>query len=150
MRVFFDSNVLISAFIAHGASCEVFEYCLASQRVFITPFVLEEVEEALTRKIRLSPARVRDIINYLGGALELIEAGPLGESVCRDPDDDFILSGAIAAAADCLITGDGDLLILGDYKGIRIMKPGDFWRFERSSARDSSGGFPPAHSKNKL
>ena len=122
-RVFFDSNVLISAFIAHGSSCEVFEYCLASHRVYITPFVIEEIEEALTSKIRLSPARIMDIIAFLRSNLELIEAGHLGENVCGDPDDDFILPGALAAAADCLITGDGDPLVLGDYKGIRIMKP---------------------------
>ena len=133
MRVFFDSNVIISAFIAHGSSSEVFEYCLASCRIFTTPFVLEEVEKTLASKIRLSSARVRDIVVFLQANLELIEAGSLDASVCRDPDDDFILSGAFAARADCLITGDDDLLVLGVYKGMRIIRPGDFWRFERSS-----------------
>ena len=132
MRVFFDTNVLISAFIAHGASSEVFEYCLTSCRVFISPFILEEIKGVLSSKIRLSPARIEDIIRFLRSNLEQVEAGPLGEPVCRDADDDFVLSGSLSAAADCLITGDDDLLVLNTYKDIRILKPGDFWRFEKS------------------
>jgi putative PIN family toxin of toxin-antitoxin system len=130
--VFFDTNVLISAFIAHGTSSEVFEYCLASCQVFTTLFVLEEIKSVLSSKIHLSPARIEEISGFLRGNLKLIKAGPLDEAVCRDPDDDFILSGALSAGADCLITGDEDLLVLGDYSGIRIIRPGDFWRLEKS------------------
>lgn len=132
MKIFIDTNVLISAFISHGASSEVFEYCLSSHQVFATPFVLDETRRVLSSKFRLSPALVEEISGFLSSNLELAEADALGERVCSDPDDDFILSGAQAAAADCLITGDEDLLVLEEYRGIRILKPSDFWRFEKS------------------
>jgi predicted nucleic acid-binding protein len=46
--------------------------------------------------------------------------------VCRDPDDDQILSCALSAEADYLITGDMDLLELKEFHGIRILTPGAF------------------------
>lgn len=41
--------------------------------------------------------------------------------LCRDPKDDFLLSLALDAEADYLITGDKDLLILGGFKNTRIV-----------------------------
>ncbi len=131
MKVFFDINVLISVFIAHGTSSEVFEYCLSSHQIFITHFVMDEMKKVLSTKLRLSPRLVEEICGFLSGNLELIEAGALDELVCSDPHDDFVLAGAIAAGADCLITGDENLLALKEYRGLRILKPSDFWRFEK-------------------
>ena len=45
---------------------------------------------------------------------------------CRDPDDDKILETALMGEADCLITGDRDLLEMSPYCGIRIVAPRDF------------------------
>jgi putative PIN family toxin of toxin-antitoxin system len=50
----------------------------------------------------------------------LVEAPPLAVPVCRDPDDDQVLAVAQAANADSIITGDHDLLTLGDFQGIPI------------------------------
>ncbi|MBC7229808.1 MAG: putative toxin-antitoxin system toxin component, PIN family [Actinobacteria bacterium] len=131
MRVFFDTNVLISAFIAHGTSSEVFEHCLSSCQVYTSPFILDELKDVLSSKLHLSVSRIKEISEFLMNNLELVEAGSLEEKVCRDHDDDFVLAGALAAAADCLITGDEDLLVIKEYKGIRIIRPIDFWRFEK-------------------
>jgi putative PIN family toxin of toxin-antitoxin system len=48
------------------------------------------------------------------------------EGICRDPDDDAILTCALGAGADYLVTGDLDLLQLKIFKGIRIVTPRDF------------------------
>ncbi len=132
MRVFFDTNVLVSAFIAHGTSSEVFEHCLSSCQVYTSPFILDELKDVLSSRLRLSVSRIKEISEFLMNNLELVEAGGLEEKVCRDPDDDFVLAGALAATADCLITGDEDLLVIKEYKGTRIIRPSDFWRFEKA------------------
>jgi predicted nucleic acid-binding protein len=45
---------------------------------------------------------------------------------CRDPDDDLIVATAVVAMADRLVTGDNDLLILGEHHGVRIVTPRQF------------------------
>lgn len=41
--------------------------------------------------------------------------------ICRDPSDDKFLDAARAGGADCLISGDGDLLDLREFEGIPIV-----------------------------
>jgi predicted nucleic acid-binding protein len=45
---------------------------------------------------------------------------------CRDPSDDMFLECAARANADLLIAGDKDLLVLGSYKGTRILTPAQY------------------------
>ena len=45
---------------------------------------------------------------------------------CRDPDDDKLLETALMSEADCLITGDRDLLEMSSFHDIPILTPGGF------------------------
>lgn len=45
---------------------------------------------------------------------------------CRDGKDNFLLSLAVDAKADLLVTGDSDLLILKKIKDTKIVKWDDF------------------------
>jgi len=40
-----------------------------------------------------------------------------------DPDDDKYLAAALEGRATLVVTGDPDLLALGEYEGIRIVSP---------------------------
>jgi predicted nucleic acid-binding protein len=55
-------------------------------------------------------------------------------SDCRDAKDNKYLELALAAGASAIITGDGDLLALDPWRGIRIVTPADYTRrFEPGS-----------------
>jgi hypothetical protein len=41
-------------------------------------------------------------------------------------DDNRVLEAAVEGAADCIVSGDADLLDLGSFQGIPIMAPGEF------------------------
>ena len=42
---------------------------------------------------------------------------------CRAPDDDMLLETALIGDADCLVTGDRDLLEMTPFQGIPILTP---------------------------
>lgn len=42
---------------------------------------------------------------------------------CRNPDDDRILETAVLGAADVIVTGDQDILVMGKVHDIPILTP---------------------------
>jgi uncharacterized protein len=52
---------------------------------------------------------------------------------CRDPEDDKFLETAINGEADCIVSGDADLLVLDPFEGVRILTPRQFLETVRSA-----------------
>jgi putative PIN family toxin of toxin-antitoxin system len=131
VKVLLDTNVLIAAFIAHGACHEILEHCIHHHELTTSTALLEEFRGVMREKFRFTPAEVREAMQLLRGQMKLIDPPPLEATVCRDPDDDRVLAAALAGAVSCIVTGDKDLLILEEYRGIRIVAPDGFWRLEQ-------------------
>lgn len=131
MKIFFDTNVLIAAFIVRGTCSELFNHCLVEHKIYISQWVLDELYEKLVKKFRFPKAKVDQIINFIRKNAEMLTYTPLSTPVCRDPDDDQVLASAVSGNVDCLISGDEDLLVLKNFQGLPIIRPGDFWRFEK-------------------
>ena len=47
---------------------------------------------------------------------------------CRDPEDDKLLETALLGRSDCLVSGDGDLLVMSPFQDIPILTPADALR----------------------
>lgn len=47
-------------------------------------------------------------------------------SACRDPKDDKFLELAVGGGAECIVSGDADLLALGPFRGIPMLTPQGF------------------------
>ena len=45
---------------------------------------------------------------------------------CRDPKDNKFLEAALAGEADCIVSGDADLLDMGSFEEIPILRPAEF------------------------
>ena len=58
--------------------------------------------------------------------VELILTDSFSTKECRDPKDNQYLELAVNGQAECLITGDQDLLILNPFRGISILS---IWEF---------------------
>ena len=52
----------------------------------------------------------------------------------NDPDDRWIVAAALAGSADMLVTGDKDLIAVGDAAGFPIVTPREFWESLRTPA----------------
>jgi predicted nucleic acid-binding protein len=57
---------------------------------------------------------------------EAVDAPPLTESVCTDPDDDKFLACAITSRTLVITTGDKALLRTSGYAGIEVLTPRAF------------------------
>jgi predicted nucleic acid-binding protein len=62
--------------------------------------------------------------------MTVVQPAAVPPEACRDPDDTPVLGTAVAGECQCIITGDDDLLTLGRFRGIDIIPPRDFWRYE--------------------
>lgn len=131
MRVFFDTNVLFSAFATEGVCFKLLHRCMGSHTVCISPYVMKELKNKLHQKIGQPPEEFVHIEELLNRKCLIIRDVNTGTKISRDPKDDPILEAAVEAEADCILTGDKDLLVLGNYQNIPILQPSLFERFEK-------------------
>ncbi|HRD78553.1 MAG TPA: putative toxin-antitoxin system toxin component, PIN family [Hyphomicrobiaceae bacterium] len=128
-RIVFDTNNLISAAISPlGKPFAAVRWIVERGRPVTSKPLLDEVTRRLRRprivRVISEPHATELLRDFLAVAL-LVEPAPLPPT-CRDPDDDVVLATALAAGADCIVTGDEDLLVLDPFRGIRILTPAAF------------------------
>lgn len=127
MRIGADSNVVVSAFLWGGTPNAIL-YAARAQRItlYTSAPLIAELEDVLSRAklaqrfaaIHSTPAALLD--RYLALA-RFVTPAILANPIARDPDDDQVIATAITARADLIVSGDRDLLDLGDFQNIRII-----------------------------
>ena len=132
MRAVVDTGVLVSALIRpRGAIGDVLR-ALRDGRfipIYSTAMVVEIVD-VLGRpkfqvKYHIQPDDITVLINLLRLRGDLVV--PEREiTACRDPKDNKFLETALAGAADTIVTGDDDLLVLDPFEEIDILRPTEF------------------------
>lgn len=135
MRVLLDTNVLVAAFVSHGQCHELLEHCVRNHRLVSSRQILDELRRALAGKLGYPEMVVEEALELIEEAARLVAPDPLPEQISEDPDDDWILAAAVAGDCACLVTGDGDLLVLEEFRGIQILPPSEFWSFEADRRR---------------
>lgn len=124
-----DASVLVSAFLFPG-SVPGRVLKLAGQGAFalhVSPLLLDETRYALL-STRLRSLYGHDEESVTAWCADLRAMGrvfdgqlPEIEPACRDPNDDHVLATAVAVNADAIVTGDKDLLALGQFRAVRIV-----------------------------
>ena len=129
MKVVVDSSVLIAAHVARAGVCaEVYEELLQHHEIFLSRYILDEVERNLRRKFLLPDELVERAVTGMTRAAPLVDPVALPDDDCRDSDDLPVLGTAVAAEAELLVTVDKDLLDLRSYRGVDVVRPGEFFR----------------------
>ncbi|OGI43335.1 MAG: putative toxin-antitoxin system toxin component, PIN family [Candidatus Muproteobacteria bacterium RBG_16_64_11] len=131
MRVVLDTNVLLSGFMYPGSAPGkvVRAWREARLELVLTVEQLTEIGRVLNypkiRKIlKWDRATIEGFLRQLYLRSELVDIVDIAVSVPSDPDDNFILAALIAGQAECLVTGDADLLALRDR--YPILTPAEF------------------------
>jgi len=128
MKIFDDTNVLVSAFTARGLCADLLEVILADHKLMTGEFVLNELTRVLTKKLKVPERKVSDTLQFL--RKHHVEPTPdePSEMKVRDEDDRWVLESAIRAKADILVTGDKDLLdVSKKVQQLKIITPRGFW-----------------------
>ncbi len=131
MRVILDTNVIISSFATRGLCHSVFELCLDRFEIVIGSALIKEIRNGLKEKLKLPEPFIVEILNYLSENTTSCELKKKSSGVCRDPEDDHIISLAESAGVNYIVTGDEDLLILKKYGSTQIVTPRQFWQLSK-------------------
>jgi uncharacterized protein len=132
MRAVVDTGVLVSALIKRQGTTGAVLLALRDGRftaIYSTEMLVELVEvlgrPPFRHKYAIGPDDITALINLLRLRGELV-APQRRITACRDPQDDKFLEAAVEAAADCLVSGDADLLVLTPFEAIPILTPAEF------------------------
>lgn len=125
LRVILDVNVLIGVLIGKrmpaflprlrdGEFVLFISAPMLAELVDVTarPTILPHVPVELAHQLALTLADLGDLVT--------VEAGS-PEPLTGDPKDDYLLMMAEKANADVLVSGDKELLLLGNYAATRIL-----------------------------
>ena len=126
-RVVLDTNVLISAALRRDGRPRAVLDAVREERGVLL-FSDETFDEVRTR---LLLPKFDRYVDRKGRAVYMAQLQAVSEWVaiagaklgCRDPDDDKLLETALMGAADCLVTGDWDLLEMSPFQNIPILSP---------------------------
>lgn len=130
MIVVIDTNVLISAAIIKHSTPDQ-----AVRKAFMNDMVIRSMSTIVEFSNKLKAKKFEryfrneyegDIFVHLfADKSKLIEVSH-HVTICRDPSDNKYLELALSGKADCIITGDPDLLALHPFEKIPIISPKEF------------------------
>ena len=127
MKIVIDTNVIISAIFFGGNPQKIIEAVVdGGFHAFATPAIIEEYCEIVDEMVKRRQGRLnRHILSPLIAKLSVIEAVSVVK-ISRDPDDDKFIECAIDAGAIYIISGDKDLLDVGEYQNVQIITAQEF------------------------
>jgi uncharacterized protein len=127
MRIFLDTNVIVSAVATRGLCADVMREVLVRHELVVSEALFDEVEAVLRGKIGVPPGVIADIIGLLREGAVLAEPSPLADLPIPGLVDKALVSAAVNGKADLFVTGDRELLGLSASGSLEIVSPRIFW-----------------------
>jgi putative PIN family toxin of toxin-antitoxin system len=126
----FDANIIISAVLIPQSKPDLaIRKAQDSGSILMSPEIWAELEQVLARPKFDRYISSEDRSKFLGDFLDtVILVMEITEKIqeCRDPKYNKYLELAVNGQADCLITGDADLLILNPFREKPVITVSDF------------------------
>jgi len=127
LRVVFDTNIYISAFVIPGGNAEK-AYLGAINgdfELYTSVAILTELAGKLEEKFGWEKPRIVQLIRSISDVAVVLKTGPCLKVLSDEPDN-RILECASEAEAGLLVTGDKHLLELQEYGSCKIVKLSPF------------------------
>ncbi len=123
LRAVFDTNVLISGVVFAGRSRLLINAVLEGKlSLVLSKQIIREFRGVTARdQFKLTRNQQNTLINFVFRLGDIIEIKSNFRVVKEDPSDNIILRTAYDGKANYIVSGDGHLLALKEFKGIKII-----------------------------
>ena len=135
MRVFLDTNVLISATVARGLCADVFRTVIEFHELVVSNHLLEELQRILRTKFDAPDDLIAETVWLLHQDTIMAPSKPLASIPLRDVADIAIVSAALNGGAEILVTGDKEMVELKKFGALQIVTPRQFWERQKGQSR---------------
>ena len=126
VNVVLDTNILISAIGFGGKPREILNLVLEREIMgVISPVLLAELEDVISKKFPKLENDFRRTRRRIKRRFKMVYPSET-INVLRDKPDNRILEAAVERNCDYIITGDKELLKLGNFKKIKIVNTDQF------------------------
>lgn len=123
-RIVVDTNVYLSALAFGGNPRIILEMvCTGAPVAVISEHIYVEMRRVIAQKFPKFAPEHRAFELLLRECAMLVPLGTHTVTVCRDPKDNAILETVIVGQCRSVVTGDADLLSLGEYDGVVMQTP---------------------------
>lgn len=132
IRAVLDTNLLVSYLLTHRPpiAALIDEHLAQEHFVLVTAATLLQELDRVLRYPRLqryySEASRTRYVALIAALSELVELPESVPPICRDPDDDWVIACAVVGKANCIVSGNGDLLALERVGEIPILSAAQF------------------------
>jgi len=127
LKVVFDTNIFISAFVIPGGKAEeaYLNVLRGNFNLYASVAILTETAQKLREKFGWEEDKITHLLKTIAKSATVIKTQPHLHLLVDEPDN-RILECAIAAKADFIVTGDKHLLSLKHFQNIKIVRLSDF------------------------
>ncbi len=126
MKVVLDTNVIIDGFKdEYSYEKQIIDAVRSGEiEAYANRQTIQE-NRLIMRRLIENPEYEQEINDLLAQINYVINRRQI--TIVSDPEDNKILESAVEAEAEYLVTRDNDLLQIGEYDGIQIVTPSQFW-----------------------
>ena len=128
MRIIIDTNIVISGAFFNGLPKTILK-SVADEKfdVFISDEILKEYHKSVNEMLEKDKYHLNfALFEAFMKSIKMIESKS-NVKICRDPDDDKFINCAIDAKAIYIVSGDKDLLTIGQYEDMEIVTAKEFY-----------------------
>jgi len=128
MRIVIDTNLMIAGRWNPGSSSnKILDACIDGKFVAFYTRGIKKENLFILDKVRPDSAFIDKIIRFYARAV-LVKEPKERVRVCEDPDDDKYFECAMSGNARIIVSNDHHLLEQSGFRGIIVMRSGDFLR----------------------
>jgi putative PIN family toxin of toxin-antitoxin system len=127
VKVVFDSNIFISAFVVPRGQAEkaILKVIEENVTLILSKEIIGEVLRVLSAKFKRDKEALSRTAVYLSDLATIVKSSRKLK-ILKDEPDNRILECAVAGGADLIVTGDKALLRLKEFEGIQILSLKEF------------------------